>query len=587
MINNKLKKSLVAALGTVMMCMAPANASAQEVETPTMGWSSWNTYGFNISEKIIKSQAKAMVDKGFDQVGYKYVNIDDGYFGGRDSKGKLKIHPTRFPNGMKPVVDYIHSLGLKAGIYSDGGHNTCASYHGGDKIGEGVGLYEHDQQDCDLFFKELDFDFIKVDFCGGVDYHNNEGLNLDEKKRYTEIHNAIVKAGKEGVRMNVCRWAYPGTWVNDVATSWRTTGDIYCSWESVRNILAENLYMSAYCRDGHYNDMDMLEVGRGLTSEEDHTHFAMWCIMASPLLIGCEMSNIGATPLALLKNKELIALNQDPLGLQAYVADYQNGCYVMVKDLETLNGTVRAFAVYNPTDERKTVTVDFSKIDLGGKVQLRNLRMKRDEGEFEGEYSVTLPAHGTRAFKATAEKRLERTLYEAETAFCPSYQEIKYAEVCKYVEDAKMSGGYRAEWVGKGKNNGLQWLDVWSETGGEYNMTVAYMSGESRNITVDVNGSDVTTMKSLNSGGWGTVAKKSVKINLQKGHNTITLYNKSAWMPNIDYMSLKLVAPLVDAVEGVKAENSSDGKEYCLQGVEVKKNHKGIVIKNNKKIYRK
>lgn len=560
-IQAKMKNKVLNILVSALVASMPVGVSAQSVETPTMGWSSWNTYGFQISESIIKKQAKAMVDKGFDKVGYQYINIDDGYFGGRDASGKLKIHPTRFPNGMKPVVDYIHSLGLKAGIYSDGGHNTCASFHGGDKIGEGVGLYEHDQQDCDLFFKELDFDFIKVDFCGGVDYHNNENLNLDEKKRYTEISQAIKNTGKEGVRLNVCRWAYPGTWVNDLATSWRTTGDIYNSWESVRDILAENLYMSAYCHDGHYNDMDMLEVGRGMTAEEDRTHFAMWCIMSSPLLIGCDMSKIEATPLALLKNKELIELNQNSLGLQAYIAEYQNGCYILVKDLDTLHGTVRAFAVYNPTDTKQTVKVNFSAIELGGKVKLRNLITKAETGEFEDYFELNVPAHGTRVYKATAEKRVERTMYEAETGYIPAYQELKWPSTGSYVADAKMSGGYRAEWLGNAEDSGIEWRDVFSLTGGEYYMTIAYLSGESRNITVKVNGEDVATLKSLNSGGWGNVSKKSVKINLKKGHNTIYLYNKTAYMPNIDYMSLKLITPLEEEVTPTPGEEQNPDEE--------------------------
>ena len=140
--------------------MMVTTATAQD--GPTMGWSSWNTFALNISESIIKGQADAMVSKGLYDVGYDHINIDDGYFGGRDAEtGQLKIHPTRFPNGLQPVVDYIHEKGLKAGIYSDGGYNTCGSYHGGDKTGEGVGLYQHDQQDCDMFFKDLGFDFIR------------------------------------------------------------------------------------------------------------------------------------------------------------------------------------------------------------------------------------------------------------------------------------------------------------------------------------------------------------------------------------------------------------------------------------------
>ena len=213
-----------------------------------MGWSSWNTYGVGISESLIKRQAYAMVTTGLKNVGFDHINIDDGYFGGRDkATGQLLIHPTRFPNGLKGVVDYIHSKGLKAGIYSDAGRNTCASMFGGETLGKGVGLYEHDQQDMDYFFKELGFDFIKVDFCGGSPGHNEDHLYLDEKQRYTAIAQAIKNTGRTDVRMNACRWDYPGTWIDDVAFSWRTTGDINDSWNSIKGILAQNLYLSAYC----------------------------------------------------------------------------------------------------------------------------------------------------------------------------------------------------------------------------------------------------------------------------------------------------------------------------------------------------
>ena len=265
-------------LVTALLCSGIKGVLAYD--PPTMGWSSWNTYGFQISEQLIMSQTSAMVNKGLKNVGYKYINIDDGFFGGRDSEGNLLIHPTRFPNGMKKVVDFIHSRGLKAGIYSDAGKNTCASFHGGDKIGEGVGLYGHDQEDIDLYFKDLGFDFIKVDFCGGDPVHNNEQLDLPEEDRYRTIHEAIVNTGRTDVRLNVCRWAFPGTWVHEVATSWRISEDIYMGWGSVKGIIGQNLYLSAFATEGKFNDMDMLEVGRGLTKEEDRTHFGMWCMLS-------------------------------------------------------------------------------------------------------------------------------------------------------------------------------------------------------------------------------------------------------------------------------------------------------------------
>ena len=347
-----------------------------QVPGPTMGWSSWNTFAVNISENIIKGQADAMVSQGLKDAGYQYINIDDGFQYGRTSNGKVRIHPQRFPNGLKVVSDYIHSKGLKAGIYSDAGDCTCGSISNGDTQNTNVGMYGYEQVDADYYFKECEFDFIKVDYCGG------RHLNLNEQEQYTAIHNAIVNTGRD-VRYNLCRWAYPGTWCHDISTSWRTTGDIYDGWASVKGILAENLYLSAYCYDGCYNDMDMLEVGRSMTEEEDKTHFGMWCIMSSPLLIGCNMATIKERPLELLKNPELIALNQDPLGLQAYVVQHAGETYVLVKDILTLHGKTRAVALYNPSDRDEEMCLSFSEVDLGGQVKVRDLFEHQDLGEKE------------------------------------------------------------------------------------------------------------------------------------------------------------------------------------------------------------
>ena len=553
---------------------------------PTMGWSSWNTYGVNINENLIKRQADAMVSKGLKDVGFDHINIDDGYFGGRDkTDGHLLIHKTRFPNGLKPIVEYIHSKGLKAGIYSDAGRNTCGSMFNGDATGKGVGLYEHDQQDADYFFNDCGFDFIKVDFCGGSYYHNEDHLVLDEQQRYTAISQAIKNTGRTDVRMNACRWAYPGTWVSDVAFSWRTTGDINNSWGSVKDILAENLYMSAYCHDGHFNDMDMLEVGRSLSVEEDKTHFGMWCIMASPLLIGCDMTNIKSQTLTLLKNKELVALNQDLLCQQAYVAGLTNGCHILVKDIETQNGKKRAFALYNPNDDARAATIKFSQIDLAGKVQLRDVFQKKDLGDFENQYEVTIPAHGTRIYVAEGETRLERTRYEAETAYISDYQEIKNNQAEKtgiYEAADYCSAGYKAGWLGQSEQNDLQWRNVYSDNGGKYRLTIAYISGENRNITISVNGKKVQTVN-VNSGGWSTVGRRNIDINLEKGYNIIRLSNATGWMPDIDYMELKLTEP--SAIENITMTPDNDAPTYDLQGRRINPNQtRGIVITNGQKI---
>lgn len=582
-------------LALALSCGGQVGFAQNLPDKPTMGWSSWNTFGVNISESIIKEQAKAMKDKGLLDVGFNHVNIDDGYFGGRDAAGNLKIHPTRFPHGLAPVVDYIHGLDMKAGIYSDGGKNTCGSMFNGDVTGKGVGLYGHDQQDCDFFFKEMGFDFIKIDFCGGSPGHNEDGLKLDEETRYKAIAQAIKNTGRTDVRMNICRWDYPGNWAHDIATSWRTTGDINASWGSVRDIIKQNLYLSAYCYDGHYNDMDMLEVGRSLTTVEDRTHFAMWCIMSSPLLIGCNIKTIPATALILLKNKELIALNQDDLCIQAYVVQHVGDTYVLVKDIETLYGKTRAVAFYNPSDERQEMSIPFTDLDLDGTVQVRDLIKKQDLGEMTGNLTATVSAHGVCIYRLEAEKRLERTRYEAETAYLSKYTEIKNNQDNKsaiYEENAACSGREYVGWLGSDPKNDLQWRHVYSDQGGDYTMKLSFISGESRNITVNVNGQDVKTI-SCNSGGWGTVSSRSLTITLQPGENTIRLYNKSSssWMPNVDCMTLRPIGVTDRVVVGIGApvavpsSHQNDGKYYTLDGKPVRHPQKNrIYIYNGKKI---
>ena len=577
-------KSLV-----LFAAMSVTTATAQD--GPTMGWSSWNTFELNISESIIKGQAAAMVSKGLFDAGYDHINIDDGYFGGRDAEtGQLKIHPTRFKNGLKPVVDYIHEKGLKAGIYSDGGYNTCGSYHGGDKDGEGVGLYQHDQQDCDFFFKELGFDFIKVDFCGGDPVHNKDGLDLDEKARYTAIAQAIKNTGRTDVRMNICRWAYPGTWANNAGFSWRTTQDIFSNWDSIKDILKQNLYMSAYSSKGHYNDMDMLEVGvnkwgNELTAEEAKTHFGMWCIMNSPLLIGCNMNNLSTTNLNLLKNKELIALNQDTLYQQAYLAAKVNDCYIMVKDIEKRYGNKRAFAIYNPNDAQKTVTLNFKDIDLADSVALHDCFTKKDIGKFYGTYEVTVPKHGTKIYVAEADTRLERTRYEAETGYSKAYSEIDW-NICQYSEASYCSGGYKVGYIGgSNSNNYLEWSNVYSKEGGDYKLTIGYICGENRTINVYVNGKKAKGL-SCNSGGWEKVGKKTLDITLEKGENTIRLVNTSGWLPDMDYIDVTPAIPT--SVGMIKDEANKPQRLFDLQGREVKgAQAHGIVVSNNRKMIRK
>ena len=524
-------KKYLSAFLLLLSVILPTHAQ----RTPTMGWSSWNTFALNINEQLIRQQADAMHQSGLQEAGYLYINIDDGYWDGRGDDGKLRLNKKLFPNGMRPLVDYIHSLGLKAGIYSDAGDNTCGS---GNKQawGMGVGLAGHEEQDCQLYFRDWDFDFIKVDYCGG--WH----LDLNEREQYTKISEAIRNCGKEDVVFNICRWAYPGTWVADVADSWRTTGDIYDDWKSVKDIIAENLCMSAYCHDGHYNDMDMLEVGRSMSSTEDETHFGMWCIMSSPLLIGCDMAKIKPRALKLLTNRDLIALNQDPLHLQAYVAAKQGECYVLVKDIKRIYDKERAFAVYNPSDKAQAISLKFKTIDLGGKVELYDCFEQRSAGTASDSVVINVPAHGTRIYRAKAQQRLERKVYEAETAWLSHYQELHICDqtyTARYLPKEEASCGYAGAILGYRPGNDLQWKHVNATEAGRRKMTIHYFSGEKREIRVDVNGSYIGTFKA--PGGdkdWSTRRSITIDVDLNKGDNTIRLWNDGAWLPDIDLMEL-------------------------------------------------
>ena len=538
---------LTACLLVMSACHEPA-AEPDKNLAPTMGWSSWNTYGINISEQLIREQADAMASSGLKEAGYEYINIDDGYFGRRDSTdGHLLIHPEKFPNGLRPLVDYIHGLGLKAGIYTDAGDNTCASGQGaewGDKWGVGSGIWGHDQQDMDYWFVDCGFDFIKIDYCGGS---RLQGLGriTDERQRYTEISQAMdraaEKAGRTDLRMNICRWAFPGTWAKDVSGSWRTTGDIWCNWSSVRGIIAENLYLSAYASPGHYNDMDMLEVGRGLSVEEDKTHFGIWCIMSSPLLIGCDMTTLRSEAFDLLTNRDLIALDQDPLGLQAYVVQHIGETYVFVKDIEERFSGVRAVAFYNPADEPCHMGIDLKDLDLAGGAQVRDLFERKDIGTVTDRLEADVPAHGTRIYRLAAKQRLERVRYEAETAWLSDYQELynnQAFQTATYTPVEGCSGGVAVTKLGFKPTNDIQWRDIWSPKGGEYKLTLRCLTNEPRGnmIYLSDNPDNARQVRIAPDTEWQDV---EVTVNLKPGLNTIRIANDRSGIPDIDYMELQ------------------------------------------------
>lgn len=502
--------------------------------SPIMGWSSWNTYHVNISDELIKRQADELVATGLKDAGYHYINIDDGFFGTRDSTGKMHAHPQRFPKGLKCVADYIHSLGLKAGIYSDAGANTCGSRYDNDENGFGAGLYGHERQDAQLYFKEWGFDFIKIDYCGA-----GQVLNLEEQRRYTEIRRAFDEEGCSNVAINICRWAFPGTWAADLAGSWRISQDIRPRWSSVVDIISKNLYLSAYCSPGHYNDMDMLEIGRGLEKNEEEVHFGIWCIMSSPLLIGCDLTKLPVSSLQLLSNPELIAINQDSLGIQAWVVRRCGPGYVLAKDLETRRGKVRAVALYNPSDSMCHFSVPLSDLEFAGEVAIRDLVCRSDLGTVNGTLNQTIPPRSVMMLRVEGGSRIEPSRYEAEWAYMPCFDALgKIRNQVAYQAVDGASGGMTVAWLGGRPENIARWSDVWSKKGGRYKMTISYIPASRRGLDVTVNGKTVTLKKLAAE---GSIATTTILVDLKAGNNIIEMGSPYGWAVDIDKFELEKI----------------------------------------------
>ena len=532
--------SIIIALAAILAsscCERP-----QGVKPPLMGWSSWNAYMVDISDSIITHQADLMVEKGLKDAGYRYVNIDDGFFGYRDERGYMVPHPERFPKGpegMRARVDLIHGRGLKAGIYSDAGDNTCGSSYNHDLNGLGAGLYGHDVVDAERYFNEWDFDFIKLDYCGG------QNLKLDPEERYREIRRVIDSVATRHIRINVCRWNFPGTWVNGIGDSWRISADIRPVWKSIKYIVGKNLYLSAYAGNGNYNDMDMLAVGYnikpspfweeglGLSYTEEEAHFGIWCIMSSPLLLGCDIEYIPEETMKIITNPELIAINQDRLGLQAHVVQHVGETYVFAKDIIEKWGNTRAVALYNPADTSMRFTLTPEEIEMTGALTVRDLNLNADLGECSS-IEMTLPPHSAKILKVSGE-RIEPTLYEAEWGYCPDFTAIKGTGV-KYVPMEGTSGRAVAMNLGGSESNCREWRDVHSISGGEYelSLTIQYCE-EATGLRISVNGEEKEIVScGLAKDGFYTL---NTLAELNKGENCIRIWSETP-LPAVDKLNI-------------------------------------------------
>ncbi len=295
--------------------------------TPPMGWNTWNTFGCNINEQLIREAADAMVSSGMKAAGYQYLVIDDCWHSGRDSLGFVYPDPVKFPSGMKALADYIHSRGLKLGIYSDAGNRTCAGY---------LGNRGHEYQDA-LMYARWGIDFLKYDWC------STDSLNAFGA--FSTMRDAIYAAGRP-ILFNLCEWGNnnPWLWGRDIGHQWRISGDIapcfdcevnhgtYSDW-GVMRIVYMREGIRTYAGPDHWNDFDMMEVGNGMSASEDRTHFSMWCMLASPLIAGNDIRKMSNETRNILTNREVIAVNQDSLGIQAFRYEVRDSIEIWAKPL--------------------------------------------------------------------------------------------------------------------------------------------------------------------------------------------------------------------------------------------------------------
>ena len=305
----KIKTFLIALLITNTTIFAQKNEKL--ALTPPMGWNSWNTFETNINEDLIKGVVDSFIRDGLKDAGYTYIVLDDGWMAkNRDAQGNLVPDPQKFPNGLKSIADYIHSKGLKFGIYNCAGDKTCGGY---------PGSRGHEYQDA-MKYAEWGVDFLKYDWC------NTEKLNAEGA--YTTMSRAILATGRPMV-FSLCEWGdnQPWLWGSKIGHMWRIAGDIYpcfdCefshgTWSSwgVMKIVNMHQNIRKYAGRGHWNDPDMMEVGNGMSLAEDRSHFALWCMMAAPLILGNDVQKISKETLATITNKDLIAIDQDSLGIQ-------------------------------------------------------------------------------------------------------------------------------------------------------------------------------------------------------------------------------------------------------------------------------
>lgn len=379
--------------------------------TPPMGWNSWNTFKTNIDAQLVRETADLMVATGMKAAGYSYIVLDDGWMAmERDPQtGNLQPDPKKFPEGLKPVIDYVHSKGLKFGLYNCAGTLTCAGY---------PGTRGFEYQDA-RYYASLKIDFLKYDWC------NTEGINA--KEAYLTMSKAIKAAGRP-ILFSLCEWGdnQPWNWAAPMGHMWRTTGDIYpcfdCefshgTWSSwgVMKIVDMRKNIRQFSGPDHWNDPDMMEVGNGMTVAEDRTHFSLWAMMCAPLIAGNDLRKMSPATLEILSNKAVIAINQDPRGIPSFVYQQKDSIEVWIKPLQGedwaicfLNRSQQTLPVYFNwkahiiSDSLSNARINFTE----NTYQIQNLWNQKEMGNTSKPLQTFLPPHDVLLFKISKKTSL-------------------------------------------------------------------------------------------------------------------------------------------------------------------------------------
>ena len=375
-----------------LWAQAPAAADATLAATPPMGWNSWNHFAGRVSDADVRAAADALVSSGMRDAGYIYVNIDDTWEGPRDEHGNITTN-SKFPD-MKALADYVHSKGLKIGIYSSPGPFTCAHY---------PGSYRHEKQDAKIYAK-WGIDYLKYDMCS---YGNiidkklgkpsaanaDKRLAMDEAV-YRKMHKALLST-RRPIVLSMCQYGWDDVWKwGDTVGGnlWRTTGDINDTYARMATIGFGQAGLAQYAGPGHWNDPDMLEVGNGgMSNDEYRTHMSLWAILAAPLIAGNDLSKMTPDTLAILTNKDVIAIDQDPMGRQGDRAAQEGTQETWTKPL---SGGRTAVGLFNRGTEPQQMTLNLAALHLPASAHLHDVWANSDPAVENGSYTATVPAHG-------------------------------------------------------------------------------------------------------------------------------------------------------------------------------------------------